>query len=240
MPNKYFGNTPINESIKTIYQMKLDAIRQPHTIRAELFGKKMTNAFNPLNSISSMADAIRPLNEIMVESFRKKMISTSNPLNSIKESLNLLSADKWPLAYEDYSELEINEDNSISIGNNSLSDDQLQDIINQVVNDTTIKNNISFEQNINRIISAINSQKEPLIQKILYNFIFPLIVGIVLLFANYYITQTLNSNEKKYIIKQTKENIITKIDKSAKIGFLYLGNVVELLQKNVTSLLLDG
>jgi len=201
MPNKYFGNTPINESIKTIYQMKLDAIRQPHTIRAELFGKKMTNAFNPLNSISSMADAIRPLNEIMVESFRKKMISTSNPLNSIKESLNLLSADKWPLAYEDYSELEINEDNSISIGNNSLSDDQLQDIINQVVNDTTIKNNISFEQNINRIISAINSQKEPLIQKILYNFIFPLIVGIVLLFANYYITQTLNSNEKKYIIK---------------------------------------
>lgn len=179
--------------------------------------------------------------------------------NSIKDILSSISANKWPLAYEDSSDLQINEDGTISIGSDSVNHDQLKSIVHQVVSSTFNGRTIRIEQAIDRVISKIGSLKEPFIQKILTWLIFPLIVGIVLSvvmpIADYYIKETLSSGEKRLIVKQVRKIITSKVEnksylysfrivsantlnvrksgynKSAKVGVLYFGEVVEVLQK---------
>jgi uncharacterized protein YgiM (DUF1202 family) len=112
---------------------------------------------------------------------------------------------------------------------------------------------------MDRILNEISSLKDPIIQRILTWLIYPIIVGLVLSVVNpisdYYVKEELKSGEKRQVVKDVSSAITSTIDKkyylrlfrivtatslnvrklgsknSDIVGSLYLGDVVEVIEK---------
>ena len=186
-----------------------------------------------------------------------KLLQPSN--NSINVVLNLISTEKWGLDSEDFSEFQCSEDGSISIGSNSATHQQIQDIVHQVTSNTFDEGSLHFEQAIDRILAEIRTLREPYLQKILSFLIYSLIVGLFLSAINpvtdYYIKKSLSSGDKREIVKNVRKTLTREVSeksllsafkivtadvlivrklgakKSKMIGKLYFSSVVEVLEK---------
>ncbi|MBM4066768.1 MAG: SH3 domain-containing protein [Planctomycetes bacterium] len=178
---------------------------------------------------------------------------------NLKQVLDSISRDNWPLAYEvDGSDILVDGNGTISVATESISKEALQDIVNQVTESAFEHAGNKLDIAVSKIVYEIQSLKDPFIQKILTWFIFPIIVGIILSIvkpiSDYYLRQSFTidkrvankeinrriqvvAKDKSYLasfrfVTEDTLDVRKKGNRKSKIvGYLYFGQVVEIIEK---------
>ena len=213
-----------------------------------------------------MQDPMKELRESM------KALQMQDPMRELRESMkafqslgslghliNGITDDRWELVLEGASEIEVHADGQVSIDSTLVTQEQVQEIAQQVISNSIEIRNHQFEHYIDSLIDEIRSLKDPVLQRLLAWLIYPLIVGLVLSVVNpvtdYHIKETLNGGEKRQVVKDVSQAITNTIsnkayfssfrvvtatslnvrklgsNKSEVVGKLYLGDVVEIIEK---------
>ena len=216
---------------------------------------------DPLKDIRESMQSLH----LQFQNFIKPIGDSINDLQSslkntnLKQVLDSISRGNWPLAYElDGSDILVDGDGTISVATDSISKEALQDIVNQVTESAFEYAGDKLDIAVSRIVNEIQSLKDPFIQKILTRFVFPIIVGVVLLIvkpiSDYYLRQSFTidkrvaskeinrlvrvvAKDKTYLasfrfVKEDTLNVREKGNQKSKIiGYLYFGQVVEIIEK---------
>jgi len=197
-----------------------------------------------------MHDPMRELRETM-KAFQS--------LRSRGDLVRGITDDRWELVLDGISGIEAHADGQVTIGSTLVTQEQVQEIAQRVISNSIKTKTHQFEQYIDSLITEIRSLKDPALQRILAWLIYPLIVGLVLSVVNpvtdFYIKETLNGGEKRQVVKDVTQAITSTIsnnaylssfrvvtttsinvrklgsNKSDVVGKLYLGDVVEVLEK---------
>jgi hypothetical protein len=155
---------------------------------------------DPMKEIREAMQALRvqaPLRE-MLEAMQSKdvrnLVDTISPL--VRSS-----------AYEDLpADIVIRDDNAIAIGATTLTQFDVQNLINQIADKAFSQSAGKIELAVKEIIAEIASLRNPLLEKVLTWLIFPIIIATIFSIINpvadYYIKESLTSNDR-----QTKKNI---------------------------------
>jgi hypothetical protein len=187
----------------------------------------------------------------IVEFFKE--VNTPKGKSRVTELLKIAST--FQENTDNVSNIRIDADGEICFGNSSISSDRIIAAIEAAV-DPLEK---SINKAIDNIILEIKSLKEPVAQKIFILYIWPLIAillsAVIQPVSDFYIKEKLTSNTKKAILKETKEFVTNNIytdrftipikivtannlvvrssnsTKSEKIGILYFGSIVEVIEK---------
>lgn len=165
-----------------------------------------------------MASMPNPLKE-----FRDSIAAISNPYKELSESIvnsasfNLLKETALDIS----SNLSIEADGLISISSNRIAATELQELSDQIIHGSSLAQSTSLEESINNLVEEIRSQKDPLTQKILMWFIFPLLGLIIASFINpvvdYHVKSYLNA-DKRALSKQLKTNAKLSVSHESILG----------------------
>ena len=213
-----------------------------------------------------MHDPMKELRESM------KALQINDPMKDIRESMktfrslgtlgdlvNGLTDERWELVLDGTDGIEVHADGQVTIDSILVTQEKVQEIAQQVISNCNEIRTLQFEQYIDSLINEIRSLKDPILQRLLAWLIYPLIVGLVLSVVNpvadYYIKETLNSGEKRQVVKDVSKAITNTVGnkaylssfrvvtatslnvrklgstKSDVVGKLYLGDVVEVIEK---------
>ncbi len=135
---------------------------------------------------------------------------------------------------------------------------ELQDLSYQVIHDSSLQPSGAIEESLNNLIEEIRSQKDPLTQKLLIWFVYPLIVAVIVSFinpvVNHYVESSLNEDKRslskkieskaresvanssvlkdfRYVTADTLNVRFSDTQKSETIGFLYFGYAVVIIDR---------
>ncbi|WP_178090919.1 SH3 domain-containing protein [Plesiomonas shigelloides] len=213
-----------------------------------------------------MHDSMKEIRESM------KALQMHDPMREIRESMKAFQAlgtlgnlvngitdERWELVLDGTSGIEVHADGQVTIDSVLVSQENIQEIAQQVISNSIEIRALQFEQYVDSLINEIRSLKDPTRQRLLAWLIYPLIVGLVLSVVNpvadYYIKESLNSDEKRLVVKDVSKAITNTIGnkeylssfrivtttslnvrklgstKSDVVGKLYLGDVVEVIEK---------
>ncbi len=254
------------EPLKT-YRDMIGAIEPLKTYR------DMIGAIEPLKTYRDMIGAIEPLKAY------HDVISTIDPLKTYRQSFTSIQQLKDSLGTIDLNtahsnifkklqnftsnvndEIEIEIDNSgtIKISTTQVMASELEALSRDIIEKSSKSFSLSLEKAVNKLIYEVQKQQDPLVQKILMWFIFPLMVGIVLSLINPISAQYVNSKSapnKKALAKELKNSVNSSTErlelitplryvsadklnvrinasrKSEKIGVLYFPSVVIIIEK---------
>ena len=238
----------LRESMKTM-QMH-DPMEE---LRESMMAMQMHDPMKELRESMMAMQMHDPMKEL------RESLKAYRSINSLGEIIKNISDNRWNLELESESGIERNLDGSISIDSAIYTQEQVQEIAQQVVSAALDGGTHVFEKQIDKLIYEIRSFKDPVLQKILMWLIYPLIVGLLLSvvspISDFYIKEALNSGEKRQLIKDVSKAItITSNDKSLLKSFkivtatslnvrksghikseiienLYLGDIVEVIEK---------
>ncbi len=220
---------------------------------------KAFQMYDPMKEIRESMKAFQmhdPMKEM------RESLKAYQSLASLKDIVKGISDDRWNLVLEGDSDIEINADGLISIDSTLVTQEQVQEIAQRVISNALNGKAHLFEQYVDRLVNEIRSLKDPILQRILAWLIYPIIVGIVLSVVNpvtdFYIKEALRSGEKRQVVKDVSKAITSKINeeyylrsfrivtatslnvrksgsrKSDIVGNLYLGDIVEVIEKGRT------
>ncbi|KAB7660569.1 SH3 domain-containing protein [Plesiomonas shigelloides] len=254
----------IRESMKAL-QMH-DPMKE---IRESMKALQMHDPMKDLRESMKALQMHDPMNEIR-ESM--KALQMHDPMKEIRESMKAFQAlgtlgnlvngitdERWELILDGTSGIEVHADGQVTIDSILVTQEKIQDIAQQAISNSIEIRALQFEQYVDSLINEIRSLKDPIHQRLLAWFIYPLIVGLVLSVVNpvadYYIKEALNNYEKRQVVKDVSKAITNTIDnksylnsfrvvsttslnvrklgstKSDVVGKLYLGDVVEVIEK---------
>ena len=153
----------------------------------------------------------------------------------------------------------INADGTLSISLDTVDLEKLHNAGTEVISHVENNESENIVEAIEKLIVEVKSLKEPLIQRMLIQLIFPLILTLVFAFfnpvADFYVKEHLNKAEKKQVSNHINKEVVNNIrakevlrhlryvkadvlcvrkDKSScgkLIGYLYFGQVVEIKEK---------
>jgi len=153
----------------------------------------------------------------------------------------------------------INPNGTLSFSNDTIEFKVLHDAVEKVITNAVKDANYNVVQAIERLISEVKELKEPLLEKVLIQFIFPIVLCLIFSFVNpiadFYVKSSLSNDEKKVVSKVINDvaldSVTSKImlsqfryvtadilrvrngkrTNSQLIGYLYFGNVVEIVEK---------
>ena len=153
----------------------------------------------------------------------------------------------------------INPDGTLTFSLDSMELQQLHDVGSQVILHAQQSQSANIVEAIERLIVEVRSVKDPLIQKILIQLIFPVVFALVFAFfnpvADFYVKDYLNKHEKKQISTQINQSVVSNVQAKEVLrclryvkadvlcvrknksrngqltGYLYFGQVVEILEK---------
>ena len=257
--SSYQTSSPMQELYDSIHnQQYSDPLKE--------FRESMSvyQASNPIRDFTESMQAYEypdPMKELRESLFSHRFnLTTSELENSVFSLVESIAPESLPTAYELDTDLKANSDGSISIGENSIAYEELQEIVTNVVSNSIDTNNPQLENEVTRLLNEIRSLKEPFIQKLLVMLIFPIIVGLVLSIINpitdHYIKEYLSNGEKRAITSKVKKTINSSIKdksllssyrivtanilnvrksasrKSTIVGKLYFSDAVQVLQKD--------
>lgn len=202
--------------------------------------------------MASMAD---PLKE-----FRASIADIPNPLKEL--STSIAGIDSFQLlknvAFEIGGDLSFHVEGLISLASRRMTISELQDLSYQVIHDSSLEPSGTLEESLNNLIEEIRSQKDPLTQKLLMWFIYPLIVAVIVSFinpvVNHYVESHLNEDKRslskkieskakksvsnssvlkdfRYVTADTLNVRFSATQKSETIGFLYFGYAVIIIDR---------
>jgi len=180
--------------------------------------EEMNKAMQAINRdpLENFRKAMETLNRDPLENFRESMktlkldplkklkdsIKTMYPPSSIVRFLKSISSEKWPLLYEDYEDLSISDDGTISIGSDSISFAKLEMAIEKVVNNSISKQTNQLDERFDQLHYEVNKLNDPLVKKLIIALIVELLINILIVF--------LEPRDHSYIEK-TKSNIQEKL-----------------------------
>lgn len=198
----------------------------------------MTSMSDPLKSFrDSMALISDPLKE-----HRELMASLSDPLKGIRESIANISA---PLndfrnsidtnlslnhikniALEVQSDLNVDTEGLVTLSSKRITVSELQELSNKIIHESSLVHSDSLEDSINNLVNEIKLQRDPLTQKILMWFIYPLIIVIIASFINpvvdHHVKSYLNNN-KRVLAKELRASVNSTVqDKDILKSFKYV------------------
>jgi hypothetical protein len=181
---------------------------------------------NPLKEhsalIASIADPLKEHRALMasmadpLKSFRASIAAISDPFKELSASiLNSTSLSLLKdVALEVGPDLFIEADGLISLSSKRITATDLQEFSDLVIHNSSQIPSTSLEESLNNLVEEIRSQKDPLTQKILMWFIYPLIVAIFVSFINpvidYHVESYLNA-DKRTLSKQLKKSVKSSI-----------------------------
>ncbi|MGO1282378.1 MAG: SH3 domain-containing protein [Psychrobacter sp.] len=216
----------------------------------------MASIANPLKdlraSMAVMSDPIRDL--------RASLMRISNPFaeirNTVANSASLKSMRE--IEFEVQSNIEIDSKGTVTLDDKRITATALQELSNKIFYDSSIAKTNSLEESINNLVNEIRKQKDPLSQRILICFIYPLIIIVIASFLNPIVDHNVKSylnSDKRALEKELKANANSVIDdrqlllslryvsvdilnvrtsastKSKPIGCLYFSSTVLIIEK---------
>jgi hypothetical protein len=159
----------------------------------------MAKSSDPMAKYQKPIDAISKVSDRMTQ--HQKIAASFNA-----DNFKQLEA----VALDVNDEIYIDATGNISLSSAQIFAAELQNISNEIVSSVTDRESKSVEDAVNNLITEIQRQKDPLLQKMLMWFLYPLIVGLVIAFINPSIDQFVRSNisqTKKEIAKELRLNV---------------------------------
>ena len=195
----------------------------------------MASISDPMKDLqASMALMSDPLKE-----HRDMMVSFSNPVKELRESLVLISdplseiqkaiANNASLksirdiAYEVQSDIEIDIQGTVTLATKRITAAEIQELSDKVFQKSSLEGTGSLEESINNLVNEIRNQKDPLTQKILVYFVYPLIIIVIASFINpvvdHHVKSYLNA-DKRALAKELKANVNATVDNKGVLNSL--------------------
>jgi len=238
----------------------------------------MASISDPMKSLrASLALISDPLKE-----HREMMASISNPMKNFQASLASIpvsfrdvknaSINSVPLksirdiAFEVQADIEIGSEGEVSLSSKRISAIELQELSDTIFHNSSLEESNSLEDSINNLINEIRNDNDPLTQKILICFVYPLIVIIIASFitpiVDYHVKAYIGSN-KRALEKELKSTVNSAIDdkyivstfryvsadtlnvrisasvKSEIIGYLHFSSTVLIIEKQKSWTLIE-
>jgi hypothetical protein len=167
---------------------------------------------DPMKDIrSSLALMSDPMKELR-ETFALKSGSIDEILKSISNNSSLRSI--RDIALEVQADLEADDEGGVTLSSKHMAVSELQELSNNIFRESTLVETSSLEESINILVGEIQSQKDPLTQKILIYFIYPLIIVIIASLINpvaeHHVKTYLNS-DKKALAKELKVSVNSRV-----------------------------
>ncbi|AWY00455.1 hypothetical protein A8139_10920 [Marinomonas primoryensis] len=159
----------------------------------------MASFTNPMKDLlASLALMPYPFTDI------QKTIANSVSLKSIRD-----------IVFEVQQEIEVDSKGVVSLATKRIAAAELQELSDEIFHNSSLEKSNSLEESINNLINEIRSQKDPLTQRILICFVYPLIIIVIASFINpivdHHVKSYLNS-DKRMLAKELKANVNSVID----------------------------
>ncbi|MCG7645068.1 SH3 domain-containing protein [Alteromonas sp. Cnat3-28] len=201
----------------------------------------MTLAADPLKEhremLASISDPMKDLRDSMtlvadpLKEHREMLASFLNPMKELRKSIALISdpfseiqktiTDSASLksirdiAFEVRPDIEIDSQGTITLATKRIAASELQELSDNIFQNSSLTETSSLEESINNLVNEIRNQKDPLIQKILMCFIYPLIIIVIASFINpvvdHHVKSYLNS-DKRALTKELKATVNATVD----------------------------
>ncbi len=266
---------PFKEYRETIASISnpMEDIRASLSFSSDLFKKNhemITATLNPMKGIhKSLAPTLDPLKEYRetmasiskpMKDFQASLTSVSDTFSNIQKSITNNTSLKLirDIALESHPKITINKDNVISLSSKRIAATEIQELSDKIFHDSSKKESNSLEDIIENLLDEIRNIKDPLLQKILINLLYPLIISIIVAFitpiADHHIKSYINSDKRilkkelnsrinpsihnKNILKSIRyvsaDILHVRASASAKaksIGYLYFSDIALILDK---------
>ena len=167
--------------------------------------------------LATIADPLKEHRTLMasladpLEEFRASIAGIPNPLKELSTSITGIGSFELlrNVAFEIGGDLSFDAEGLISVASKRMAVSDLQDLSYQVIHDSSLEPSGTLEELLNNLINEIRSQKDPLTQKLLMWFVYPLIVAVIVSFinpvVNNYVESHLNE-DKRSLSKKIEEN----------------------------------
>ena len=221
----------LQESSRAAEFFKTSSILQQSSRAAELL-----KTFDALQQNSRVAELFKTSSVLQQSSRAAELLKTFDALQQSSHIAELLNASmSFQEINNDFSDLSVGADGTISCGNYSITSEQLISTFHEVI-EPLEKN---FDEAIERIISKIDSLKEPLSKKIITTLIIPLLVSLLFAvinpIADYYIKDTIDANTKRSIPKEIRKITSFSYDHTVNISRLKIVIATKLHVRNKNS-----
>jgi hypothetical protein len=180
-----------------------------------------------LDPFSDMAMSMKMISEPMkklTESYGVNSRALSKLLNTINENTPLNSLKD--IALEVGAHARIDSDGIISYSSKQIKVSELEELTKEVFLEASKAQSETFQQSIDRLVDAINSQKDPVTQKILVFFVIPFIFMMLASVINPLMDEYVKSHlksEKRTLIKELKSQVNSSIpDKNILSDYRYV------------------
>ena len=234
------------EAMKHVHSMKGLQESIKFILPSESFNDAL-GATNLWNQFGSLHQLIKDL----------KSTINADSISSLIKEVNALNIQA---GISDFGmEPSVNPDGTLAFSHDSMELQPLHEAGSQVILHAIQGQSANILEAIERLIVEVRSVKDPLIQKILIQLIFPVVFALVFAFfnpvADFYVKNYLNKQEKKQISTHINRSVVDNVQakevlrhfryvkadvlcvrknksKSGQlIGYLYFGQVVEILEK---------
>lgn len=198
----------------------------------------MTSMSDPLksfrDSMALISDPLKEHRELMaslsdpLKGIRKSIANISAPLNDFRNSIdtNLSLNHIKNIALEVQSDLNVDTEGLVTLSSKRITVSELQELSNKIIHESSLVHSDSLEDSINNLVNEIKLQRDPLTQKILMWFIYPLIIVIIASFINpvvdHHVKSYLNNN-KRVLVKELRASVNSTVqDKDILKSFKYV------------------
>ena len=238
----------LRESMKAIHPQ--DPMKE---LRESL---KVIQRYDPMREFRKSLDLLKA-NSLIYEWSRS--VSLTNSRTSVKEVVSALSDDRWQISSEDINCIQFVEGGDVICEGQAISNESLSRLTNELLGNAYSATDEGIGARLDKIIESLDRLRDPIHQKLLQWIVYPLIVGLAISFVNpvadHYVKKQLTASERKTVLKGVSRcfasftadapsvsgfKIVSvemlnvrrgKSMNSSVVGALYLGDIVEVIEK---------
>jgi hypothetical protein len=217
---------------------------------------KVIQRYDPMKGFRESLD--RPKANTLIDEWRRS-VSATNSLASIKDVVSALSDERWQISSEDVNCIQFVDGGDVICEGQAISNESLSRLANELLSNAYSAADEGIGVRLDKIFERLDQPRDPIHQKLLQWIVYPLIVGLAISFVNpvadYYIKKQLTKSERKSVLKDVSRcfasftadapsvsgfQIVSvemlnvrrgKSINSSVVGALYLGDIVEAIEK---------
>ena len=217
---------------------------------------KVIQRYDPMREFRESLDLLKA-NTLIYEWSRSA--SLTNSLTSITEVVSALSDDRWQISSEDINCIQFVEGGDVICEGQAIRNESLSRIANELLGNAHSAADEGIGVRLDIIIERLDRLRDPIHQKLLQWIVYPLIVGLAISCVNpvadHYVKKQLTASERKAVLKDVSRcfasftadapsvsgfKIVSvemlnvrrgKSINSSVVGALYLGDIVEVIEK---------
>lgn len=174
-------------------------------------------------SLALMADPLKEHREMMssfsnpMKELQASLTNISEPFRNIQNTLinNVSLKSIREIALSVQSDIEVDGEGVVSLSSKRIVVAELQELSDTIFRNSSLAESNSLEESINNLVNEIRTQKDPLTQKILIYFVYPLIIIVIASFMNPIIDHHVKaylSSDKRALTKELKASVNSSVD----------------------------